>query len=130
MSARDLRLVVTLFLAMAVGITFFVWAVTKTIPRLTTAYDAAGLIARRRELLRRARAITSADIEELRTLTRKLRDMVTADHVVAAVDAELEAIAMAALAVDRGDHDRAREFLRRVGHRTIGARVWSDAGER
>ena len=123
---RQVVAAIALFFAMGIGLALSVWMLTKTIPVVTRVYEATGAITRRRELLERADQglITGADVDEIAALTTELRRAMNADHVVAALDAELESVELARMAFRRGDREAAARFLRRVGRTMIESGGW------
>jgi hypothetical protein len=125
---RQLVLVITLLVFMGIWLAFIVWAILKATPIVRRAHVTAGLLARRRELLERAEAgaVSLADADQMVALTEELRAKTSAPHLITALDLELQAAQMARLAVRRDDLDRAKDFLRRIGHRFIGTGLWTD----
>lgn len=124
---RQAILALVLVLVVGLWLAFVVWAILKATPVIAEAVAVAGLMARRREALERAEGAAPSldDAEQILALTKELRARTKADPL-RALDFELEAAEIALLAVRRGDLDRARRSLRRIGRQLIGTGMLLD----
>jgi hypothetical protein len=119
--AHELKLAAFLLVALVVATVIMVAGVTFTIRRVNRGFVAGSCLVQRAKLLARA---DSADLAPsllvgIEELTTRMLGEVTSEHMKTAVKRELESIYMAKLALERGDPDRARDYLGRVGRRMV-----------
>jgi hypothetical protein len=118
---HQLKVALAALLGVLLGAAVIVLGLVFTLPWLTKGFGTGALLTQRGKLLRELERgeMSASALARIEAITKEMLAAVTSQHMKEAVQRELESIAMARQALERGDGGRAREFLERVGRRMV-----------